>query len=164
MEVEKGHTADGHLPSRMCVSCTTTRVSILACRVHEMHELPMMDGVEIDQETQDRHLALGFAPFEWCAVCPNAAYYACRKGDVCSDNGSSPAEIDDCGCGLRLCTGCMVQLVGNHDGDLTEFLTQVFLNTSRGVDGTFGLRADADLLHPYGELMRRARPSPEERK
>lgn len=165
VELENGHTANGHLPSRMCIDCTSHRVSIMACKVHEMQEIPKMRGKEIDQRMQARYLETEEedpAPFEWCSVCPNVAYYACGKSDSISDSNSeksSPAEIDidGCGCGLRLCTNCMVKLVGSYDGDLTSFLTDLFRNTQRGIDGIFGLRADVDFLHPDGELMRRVR-------
>lgn len=159
VEVENGHTAKGHIPSRMCIFCTTHRVRIIACRVHEMQELPMMRGVVIDQEVQAQHLELGqqdSAPFEWCSVCPQVAYYACRKSDITS-NSLSPAENDSCGCGLRLCTNCMIRMVGNHDGDLGAYISKLLSNAEQGISSAFGLRADADLLHPDGDLMRRAR-------
>lgn len=165
VELKNGHTANGHLPSRMCIDCTSHRVSIMACKVHEMQEIPIMRGVEIDQKMQARYLDIEQddpAPFEWCSVCPNVAYYACGKTGSISDSNSersSPTQIDidGYGCGLRLCTDCMVKLVGSYDGDLTSFLTALFTNTQQSIDGTFGLRADVDFLHPDGELMRRVR-------
>ncbi|MCJ1260662.1 hypothetical protein MMC22_000524 [Lobaria immixta] len=159
VELENGHTAKGHIPSRMCIFCTTHRVRIIACKVHEMQELPRMKGVVVDQEVQARHLEHGqqdSAPFDWCSVCPHVAYYACCKSDITSDS-LSPAKNDSCGCGLRLCTNCMIRMVGNHDGDLSAYLTKLFSNAEQGIGSTFGLRADADLLHPDGDLMRRAR-------
>ncbi|MCJ1422344.1 hypothetical protein MMC29_000224 [Sticta canariensis] len=179
IERENGHTADGHLPSRMCIDCTTRRIRITACRVHGMQELPMMKGAVVDPETQARSLEHGLhddgsapPPFDWCSICPNVAYYACGKSDDDTvpdsvpenTDTSSRAEIVDrcgCGCGLRLCADCTFTLVGKHDGDLTRFLTGLLSsdNTPRGLDSNFGfeLRADADFLHPDGELMRRAR-------
>ncbi|MCJ1268552.1 hypothetical protein MMC22_008440 [Lobaria immixta] len=147
VELEHGHTAIGHLPSRMCSHCTKLRVSIVGCKIHEMQEIPMMQGVAVDQKDY-LELCLGESgPLEWCSVCPDVAHYACAKSDILS--------LDDYGCGLRLCTICMVKLVGNHDGNLTSFLTELFKDVQQGQHATLGVRADAEFLHPEEELMRR---------
>lgn len=159
VEIENGHISKGHIPSRMCIECTTRRLSVMACNFHEMQELTMMEGLVVDQEMQARHLEFGqqdSAPFDWCSICTNVAYYACGKSNVFPDS-LLPAKIDSYGCGLRLCTDCMIKLVGRHDGDLTSFLTDLFSEEQRVIDTTLRFRADVHLLHPEGDLMRRVR-------
>lgn len=172
VELENGHTAHGHLPSRMCVDCTTHRVSIISCKVHEMDEILKMKGVEVDPRLaawyMERPEKFDDPPFEWCSICPYPAYYSCSKScafDAFVDDGkkqpenSSPDQIDldGPGCGLRLCTECMVEIVGCHDGDLSRYLTVRLTRTQNGTDGTSRLRADVSFLHSDGELMRRVR-------
>ncbi|KAL2037195.1 hypothetical protein N7G274_010058 [Stereocaulon virgatum] len=56
------------------------------------------------------------------------------------------------GCGLLLCESCAMTLVNEHDGVLEGLMNQLKRDEA---DGSFGLRADTDFLHPKGELLRR---------
>ena len=158
-EVQDGHTAEGHLPSRMCASCTLDRLMIVACKPHEMQPLLIMDPEKFDCLTLGEYIMpemASSAPFEWCSICPSPAFYACCRKVNLDDGGDgdeSPFLGDVNGCGLRLCVSCTVGLVGEHEGVLEGLIDQLRLEEG---DAGFGLRADVDFLHPHGELLRRA--------
>ena len=92
------------------------------------------------------------APFPWCSVCPAPAFFACCK--KMEDMGYLPDEIPEgeLGCGLLLCEACAVGLVNEHDSVLENLIDRL---KEDGAEGIFDLRADADFLHPKGELLRR---------
>jgi len=155
-EVVDGHTAAGYPPSRMCGFCTLDRLRITACKVHEIEPIEGMDLEDFDHRAATDFMMPGIAssaPFAWCSVCPRPAFFTCCKR--MKDMGYQQDEIADGevkGCGLVLCESCAVILVNEHGGDLPGLIDGLKLEKG---DGGFGLRADADFLHPNGELLRR---------
>lgn len=160
-EVLDGHVAAGYPLSRMCGFCTLDRLKITACKTHEIEPI---EG--IDPETFDPNSALEYmtpdaassAPFDWCSICPAAALFACCK--PMEDMGYQADEIakgEETGCGLKLCEPCAVALVNDHGGALPQLLGKLMLEKSKLTKENRGfvLRADADFLHPDGELLRR---------
>ncbi|KAL9132098.1 MAG: hypothetical protein Q9217_000134 [Psora testacea] len=157
VEVGDGHTAAGHLPSRMCDTCTLQRIIIAACRIHELEPVEGMDPMNFDFQTFMDHMMPGkakSAPFLWCSVCPAPAFFrCCKKMDLGMIKGQGDEEIDGGGgCGLVLCEYCAVSLIGEHNGNLGALIDRM---TRERADDGFGLRADVDFLHPQGELLRR---------
>lgn len=157
LEVGDGFTAAGFLPSRMCHGCTTERMSILVCKGHDIEALQGIDPDHSEYESYLDWLELGkasSAPFTWCSVCPAPALYKCGATD------DSAAVIDDAdtlrekGCGLYLCEPCAIMFVGQYDYKLGGLIDKLG-NDMEKTDGIFELRADADFLHPKGELARR---------
>ena len=151
-EVVDGHTTAGHSPSRMCGFCTLDRLRITACKVHEIQPIDGIDPGQFDYSSITEWMTPGAAstaPFSWCSICPAPAFFVC-----CAE--ADPIDALDTGmgkgCGLLLCESCAVALVNEHDGDLEGLIDQL---KGDEADGGFGLRADADFLHPRGELLRR---------
>ena len=155
-EVVDGHTAKGHLPSRMCGFCTLDRLKITACKVHEVKPLADTEPGCFDYDSVIDWMAPGqaaLAPFPWCSICPAPAFFACCcETDEIDALGFGQDEAADKGCGLLLCESCAVTLVNEHNGVL-EGLIDTLKEEEK--EGGFGLRADADFLHPKGELLRR---------
>lgn len=50
VELKNNYTANGHLPSRICIDCTTHRVSIKAYKVYDLLETLKTKGVVVDPE------------------------------------------------------------------------------------------------------------------
>lgn len=148
-EIENGHRCAGHLPSRMCIKCTLARLAVAACTSHQIEPI---EGVNPDAFTVSSYQGYlvpgmtGFAPFEWCCICPAPASYRCLKPQEPDMLCSHPKD----GCGLLLCERCASFLVGKFGGVLERLIDQLKLQ-----DGESVLRADAEFLHPRGELWRR---------
>jgi len=143
-EISGGHAEDGIENTRMCISCTMHRMSIIMCSAHEMTPVP-----DCGEGTPDKNEALSQlisgqveSSVQWCAICPSPATYGC----------SAPVEDGCTGCGLLLCEPCMLTMVGSHDGNLQGMLLE--LKDEPSEDRIFGLRADYDLLRQDGLLMR----------
>lgn len=157
-EVKGGHAAQGHLPSRMCGSCTLERLMIAACSAHDMQPLPGMDAATFDLGSIADYMMPGTAasaPFAWCSVCPSPAFYGCRQKTAPAEDESEAdrvllGEVD--GCGLRLCGSCALKLADEHDGILERLIDRLKLDAG---NAEFALRADAEFLLPRGELFRR---------
>lgn len=148
-EIENGHTCAGQLPSRMCTKCTLARLTIAACTSHEVEPIEGVNPDAFTVSSFQHYLVRGmtdFAPFEWCCICPAPASYQCSKPHdpdmLCSD----PRY----GCGLLLCERCASFLVGKFRGVLERLIDHLKLQYGESV-----LRADAEFLHPKGELLRR---------
>ncbi|MCJ1454184.1 hypothetical protein MMC28_004535 [Mycoblastus sanguinarius] len=157
IEIDDGHTAAGYPPSRMCEYCTLERLRITACNIHEIEPIEGMDPENFDYTSITEWILPGMAssaPFAWCSVCPTPAFFACcAKMDTYMEGQDTEICGGDVkGCGLLLCKSCAVTLVNKHDGILRGLIDR--LKTDK-VEGEFGLRADADFLHPKGELLRR---------
>ncbi|KAL8736487.1 MAG: hypothetical protein Q9166_000279 [cf. Caloplaca sp. 2 TL-2023] len=160
-ELDGGHTAQGHLPARMCAACTFERFQIFGCEGHELVGLEGMDVESFDQGQVFEFLA-GEGPaaegpegeigWEWCSVCPNAAFYGCcRLSSVClSDSGEDSESV---GCGLRLCEECAI-LLTECGGDLGEAIWRK-REEAATAGNEFAVRADAEFLTMGGELVRR---------
>ena len=152
-EVSGGHTGAGYAASRMCDMCTLERIMIAACGIHEMEPISDIDPDDFPHGIVEEHMMPGKAvnaPFQWCSVCPTAAFFKCCKR---SDMDVTEIEVEKAdGCGLVLCEYCAVTLVGEHDGRLEALIST--MKAERADDG-FGLRADVEFLHPEGELLRR---------
>jgi hypothetical protein len=150
IELSGGHTAQGHLPSRICSACTLERLMIAACGAHEIEPLEGRADAG-DAEGWMEFLMPGKAeeaPFEWCSVCPSPAGFGCCKRQ---QDGHDPDEeaLGGVGCGLRLCESCAVVLVHECEGSLERLVRRV-----REGEG-WGVRADVEFLLPEGELLRR---------
>lgn len=148
-EIENGHACAGHMPSRMCIKCTLARLTIAACTCHEVE---LIEGVNPDAFTYSAfkdYLVPGmtdFAPFEWCCICPTPASFQCLKPQEPDELCPNPPDS----CGLLLCERCASFLMGRHSGVLERLIDGLKLEF-----GESALRADAEFLHPKGELLRR---------
>lgn len=156
-EVGDGFTAAGFLPSRMCHGCTTARMSILVCKGHEIEAF---EGVDPCHSLRKSYLdwlepdKASSAPFTWCSICLAPASYRCGATDdfvIEAEDTTSPAEK---GCGLYLCDSCAAALVSQYDLSV-EGLIDKLEKDMEATEGIFELRADANFLHPRGELARR---------
>ena len=155
-EIANGHTKTyGH--SRMCEFCTTDRLKITACQNHDMQLIEGMDPENFDYRAVMEWMMPGMAslaPFAWCSICPNPAFFCCStKPDLDMDGQEEDLYLgDQKGCGLLLCESCAISLISEHEGKLDKVIDSL---GNGGGDGGFGMRADAILLHPEGELLRR---------
>lgn len=156
-DIVGGHTAAGHLPSWMCQWCTLERLSIRACVEHDIQPIQGRDPDRFDEDevlAQILKDSSGLAPFPWCSICLNAAFFKCYSGK------KSHAEVDEgrrneqegIGCGLQLCEACAAVLVNEKEGDLSALIKGLVLEEK--AQG-FSLRADAELLCADGDLLRR---------
>ena len=156
IEIVDGHTATyGH--SRMCEFCTTDRLKITACKNHELKPIEGMDPENFDHSAVMEWMMPGMAslaPFAWCSICPSPAFFCCStRPDIDMDGQAENLYLgDQKGCGLMLCESCAVTLANEHEGKLYRLIDSL---GKTGDDGGFVLRADADFLHPKGELLRR---------
>lgn len=156
-EMGDGFTAAGFLPSRMCHGCTTERMSILVCKAHDIEALQGIDPDRSDHPSYLDWLEPGkasSAPFTWCSVCPAPALYRCGTFNDSVIESEDGASLETHGCGLHLCESCAIKLVGHYDYRL-EGLIDRLGKDMENTEGLFELRADADFLHPKGELARR---------
>lgn len=155
IEVADGH-AETYGHSRMCEFCTTDRLKITACKIHEIEPIEGMDPESFDHEAVMEWMMPGMAslaPFAWCSICPRPAFFCCStKPDIDMDGQEDLYLGDQKGCGLLLCESCAATLVSEHEGRLDRLIDSLGGN---GDDGGFGIRADASFLHPKGELLRR---------
>lgn len=148
-EIENGHACAGHMASRMCEKCTLARLKIAACTSHEVEPI---EGVNPDAFTVSsfRHYLVPgmteFALFDWCCICPTPASFHCLKPQEPEMLFSNTTD----GCGLLLCERCASLLVGRYGGVLERLIDGLKLQY-----GESGLRADAEFLHPKGEILRR---------
>ncbi|SMQ46381.1 unnamed protein product [Zymoseptoria tritici ST99CH_3D7] len=140
VEISGGYAQAGIPNTRLCSACTMSRSSILYCRCHDME---MMSGINYSDEAQAaataRLLDDDYNDLDkHCNVCFHLATYSCVAVD--------PEDGDE-GCGLKLCEGCMLRLLGEHDKDLGGLVTAM-------VDQGEQCRSDAELLRSDGALMR----------
>ena len=136
-------------PFKMCASCVCRRVDILTCQRHRLINLPEDPNrplyLEEDQlneylNASDGNLQL---PFAWCSVCPRPAHFKC-----CTQNPfKATAEP---GCGLKLCTKCLVCLRTSSQNDLTALIAY----RQEGTDSSgLGARGDAWMLRADSQFM-----------
>ena len=156
VELGNGHTSAGHEPSRMCAACTLARFYIVACIPHEiLPMIPLVDPDRFPSALVAHYLTPGWAgrtPFEWCSVCPSpSSHYCCKTQEPITvpEISSDPLSRID-GCGLVLCHRCASLMVNQYGGVLERLLDGLKLE-----DENFEFRADANILHPKGELLRR---------
>ena len=155
-EVSNGHTeTDGK--SRMCAFCTTDRLKITACQNHEMQPIEGKNPETFDYQTVMEWMMPGMAslaPFAWCSICPNPAFFCCStKPNIDKDGQEEDLYLgEQKGCGLLLYESCAISLVNEHEGKLEDLIDSL---GNGGGDGGFGIRADANFLHAEGELLRR---------
>jgi hypothetical protein len=141
-----------HGVTRMCHSCTTTRLFICLCPEHSLEPIEHMDPKSFDFDSVLRILAkpnpISSAAFAWCSICPSPAFYTCRASAIFEDldQGLSGKQ----GCGLQLCSNCAAAMVSEYDGSLTELITLKEEDTEIGI---LDLRPDANLLKQNGYLM-----------
>lgn len=157
IEIDNGYTKDGHKPSRMCIKCTLDRLIIINCKLHDMKMIQGMSNVKISNdeliEYSYPHMAAS-TPFKWCSICPNPAYYECCRPQKevqhepeaqAAIAAQCPAALARDGCGLALCEKCVI---------MNASLGELVDSMHKDPGGEYGPRADADLLHPQGELVR----------
>lgn len=141
-EVSGGHKGAGVTNTRMCTSCTLSRLPIIMCPKHEMR--PILGSQVKASDTQAALLELfsggSKEKRQWCSICLSLAQYSCTT--ACNGRG---------GCGLKLCEHCTISLVGDHDGDLQEMLPKL---KDEPTGQSLGLRADFELLKQDELLMR----------
>ncbi|KAL8856359.1 MAG: hypothetical protein Q9178_007050 [Gyalolechia marmorata] len=151
-ELDGGHTCLGHLPSRMCPSCTLERFAIIACETHDLSLLSTVPSTAIDQDRIMEVLSdRGKATWEWCSICPSPALYECCRPSSLwlADAGE---DLENVGCGLRLCEDCAI-LLTEYAGNLEEAVWRKMEEAT--VEGNeFAVRADAEFLTRGGELLR----------
>lgn len=146
VEVAGGHRQNFIEPTRLCIQCTTARLSITMCEAHTMTPIPQPKYTAVHQEWLLRKLyeeILEEGDIDaFCSLCTSIATMEC----------SAAQEESQDGCGLKLCDRCSVLLVGQHEGDLAEMLVRSVKTPSRthGID----FRADVELLMRGGSLMR----------
>ncbi|MCJ1480442.1 hypothetical protein MMC06_000597 [Schaereria dolodes] len=157
VEVEPGHIGKGREPSRMCGDCTFERMAIITCPNHEIHPIKGENPRTFDDGMALEWLDLkraALAPFEWCSVCLGVATFACYKPadtDWVVENEEDSGRVTE-GCGLCLCGSCCVSFLDEHNSNLGELIAE--LGNDKDL-GPFSVRADAGLLCPDGEIMRR---------
>lgn len=166
-EVFGGYSEDGYSQSKMCVSCTSERVQIIACPMHHIRPLSVENGEfnpkvwddkawyaagEALKHNDDEGGAL-ILNAKWCSICPNLAKFKCTTKQ---DLNISISEGED-GCGLLLCGECR-ELMG-------KCVQAGFENGKMVMDAMIGevernrllywngVRADAEFLTSEGELM-----------
>ena len=159
IEVSGGYFGAGIGPSRMCTECTTERLEIAACLEHQIQDLQQIEGMnvnEFDFTCVMDYLMPGMAasaPFSWCSVCPNPAFYGCCKPIDSEINALVAVEgaEQQHGCGLKLCNNCAESLVHEKGGDLEALVEGI----REQDEDEIALRADVDLILPSGQLVRR---------
>jgi len=184
IELSPGHRADGHEPTRMCVSCTTARLRIHFCpadtklkhqQQHLIRPIPDLDPDAFDFDAAFAGL-IPSSPMtesatdtdtqtqtQWCSVCSSPAFFHCCAPQSFDSYGLpvTSDSPDARGCGLLLCEACAGALMGAWRGDL-EALVREAVAEGDGGGGEEGegegeglrVRADAGFLLRGGELMR----------
>lgn len=139
-----GHTSQGAEPTRICYSCTTSRVVICICRRHDMQPIAGQENVSLDvnefltavlvAETQDEITDIHG---KCCSVCPRYATWTC--------------SADGSGCGLRLCEICNTNMTQVYKGNLQDMIKRMTRD-----EGSFpaGLRADAEFFGADGLMVK----------
>lgn len=148
-ETENGHTHAGQRPTRMCTKCTLARLTSAACIYHDMKPIPGVNPEAFTPASFAHYLVPGMtehAPFEWCHVCLTPASFRCVKRQEPHPLSSDPGV----GCGLLLCKRCAGHLMIRFQGVLGRLIDGL-----KNLNKTSELRADADFLHPKGELLQR---------
>lgn len=159
IELCGGYFEAGMETSRMCDNCAFARLAIAACLKHEVQDISLIEGMDINDMDLDciyDYLRPGMAataPFSWCSICPNPALYACcKQADMLV---SEPDEVEGTeqkhGCGLKLCGDCAACLVHDSEGALEALVEKIREEDPSGMS----LRADADMILPGGELVGR---------
>jgi hypothetical protein len=156
VESADGHTNKGHPPSRMCIPCTLERLSISGCISHQMESIPLVSQDILAQNSFMKYAEPGkasSAPFAWCSICIGpASYQCCRRQESQAQPASWTATIGgEIGCGLLLCVPCAFRFNEYYDGELYRLIDDLH------TDGDARIRADAELLHPKGELWRQCK-------
>ena len=127
----------GAKSSLMCNGCLVLRCEILGCDEHQFTQIADPDSCDFDDDVAVQYArpeVAAAAPFEWCTVCVNPAFYACttpREG-----------QQDKAGCGLRLCEDCFMQLESVYSGDLVTMVEVRAMDP----DEWETMRADAELF------------------
>lgn len=148
-ELRGGHEELGRFPSRMCTQCTMTRLQLINCLHFEIQGIPSQDMDAIlnlinnEEPEQYRYL---------CSICPCLPAYQCCTSQDIDGGGQESTSGKEGGCGLLLCFNCRDMLI-EFGGDLQRMLKEINVSTERARYPA-GLRADAELLHDDGLLMR----------
>ncbi|KAF2130739.1 hypothetical protein P153DRAFT_336572 [Dothidotthia symphoricarpi CBS 119687] len=162
-EVGGGHCSDKG-PTTMCVSCTTSRLQILACPAHQLtpirhtNEHPSFDDVAEElMFAEPGSIAMQYQLQRWCSMCFSVATFgcACSQPSVCGEE-----ETELSGCGLRLCDSCEIALRGfagdfdrmAEDMDRQSKIAEFDQQQGRSLEGV--ARADVGFLRQDGLLMR----------
>lgn len=146
-ELENGHHAQGQENTRICPTCTFDLAKIIQCGKHDLLQIPpyMVTGGTDYEAAFNRLISGNLAGKDhWCQLCPAMAEYACgKKSDVFGD---------EVGCGLKLCFLCASDLQHKYNYEMDRFMDDV--PNEESSERPFGLRADAELLRPDGQLGR----------
>jgi hypothetical protein len=110
----RGHNQRGEPITKMCIGCTSKRLSIMSCGWHDFTVLEDQDPMIYDRKlwAQAWHAAARgdmqgaglILNTKWCSICSTAAdYRCCTPQDVMVGMGD---ELEVSGCGLLLCENC----------------------------------------------------------
>lgn len=149
-ELQGGHRAHGHAPTKMCRSCALERLNIVRCPHHTIEALPDLDEDAFDfRMAREDLLATGVekkqAQTLWCSICISPAFHACLTPQETDPEGNEiiKGSEESYGCGLVLCRGC-AGILDALDGNLKK--AEEYLREYPN------LRADFDFVLPNSEL------------
>ncbi|RDL40160.1 uncharacterized protein BP5553_00139 [Venustampulla echinocandica] len=179
-EVEGGHYAAGKESTKMCITCTFSRLRITTCDGHIIQKIKGLDVRSFDtNELKKSFKALTdgdnkggelASKTKWCNVCVAVAEYRCYTPPPFDEEGNPVPEGDTAkGCGLFLCFTCYdtVERIERSRGNARIILMDTLVrlrkeelwkhNRSMSAEGGDWVRADAEFLTSKGELMVRMR-------
>ncbi|KAL3471948.1 hypothetical protein BJX99DRAFT_13945 [Aspergillus californicus] len=144
-----GGNSQGHKPSRMCVSCAQSRISIVNCSSHQIIPLDGLnpESFNFDAAYDSFTMKSGqrTAKNAWCSLCPTPAFFQCGA-QTTRHGGSREGSSSATGCGLLLCETCRILMRAFKDN-----ISRV-VETNMEVDIEDGVRADVDYILPGNAL------------
>lgn len=159
-----GGFIDTEKPTKMCMTCTESRLQIIMCPGHEIApikmngSLPSIEDV-VDELCEIKPRSEGGTWFmqRFCTFCFSLAEFRCdnNNGALLGDAGEGDKLLFD-GCGLRLCKACEVKLRETYDGDV-QLMVAAFDKMPKPRDGDeveVKVRADVGFLLEHGLMMK----------
>lgn len=161
-EIGGGHCEEnGH--TRMCETCTITRLQTLVCPKHKIQRIISNGSVQDFYALADELISAKPGSSEmrrklqrWCSMCFSEASFGCSSIQP-SLHGEEEMEIQ--GCGFKLCDRCETTLreVFNGDADLLasemEKVPKISMADERSCQLEGKARADVGFLRKGGLLM-----------
>ncbi|KAF2668319.1 hypothetical protein BT63DRAFT_273161 [Microthyrium microscopicum] len=157
-----GNRSVGHPPSKMCLDCCETRISIIACpRRHDIKEIP--GAMHMSKASRSQYQAAFSRLLRnemkesdvWCSVCPNLAIHTCqaKRHHDGFGNKLDPRDEKANGCGLKLCDWC-AQGLSEMNGNFEAFVNKMMSEERDKARYKLGPRPDAELLSGKGLLLK----------